>query len=339
MRSPREFDPHIEVVVLNYAIRLLFSQLDPDVMIERAAESLLDMSQALRVGLFQLSGDGSSLRARGGMVGKAFVRKDFRVPVEPGPCATVIEGRSPGRYALDRLGGLPWPVADGGRDDLSCLAWPLLAADNRCMGMVTFEYQADQELPPDQTQPLLIFLTTAALALETARLFSMAVTDGLTGCYVRRYFDIRIAEEEARLRRYGGELSIIVLDLDHFKDINDQGGHQTGDAALRELARVLLACVRDGVDVVCRYGGDEFVLILPNTGTEGARTVARRIRAALCEVRLSAEGHEFCPTVSMGIAGMGPDIFLSGEELFARADQALYAAKQSGRDCACAFGD
>ncbi len=339
MRSPREFDPQIEVVVLNYAIRLLFSQLDPEVMIERAAESLQDLSQAMRLGIFQLSGDGNTLRARGGMKGKTFIPKDFSVPVEPGPCQEVINCRCPGHFGLDRQQDLPWPVAEGGIKGLSCLTWPLLAADNRCIGMVTFEHNAGFEMTAEQAQPLLIFLTTAALALETARLFSLAVTDGLTGCFVRRYFDIRIAEEEARLRRYGGNLAIIVMDIDHFKSINDEGGHQLGDAALRELARVLLASVRDGVDVVCRYGGDEFVLILPHTGAEGARILARRIRDDLREVCLAGPEREHRITVSMGIAEMDSQAPLTSAELFARADQALYAAKQAGRDCARAYGD
>jgi diguanylate cyclase (GGDEF)-like protein len=162
---------------------------------------------------------------------------------------------------------------------------------------------------------------------ETSRL---SVTDPLTGAYNFRHLTTTMAREVERATRFTRPLSLLMLDLDHFKQVNDTQGHAFGDAVLREFARRLGACLRE-VDVVARYGGEEFVVVLPETGAEGACAVATRIVEAVRKEPFRAAGHSRTVTVSVGIAAF-PDHGRSAPELMRSADGALYAAKHGGRD-------
>ncbi|MEW5727355.1 MAG: sensor domain-containing diguanylate cyclase [Pseudomonadota bacterium] len=167
-----------------------------------------------------------------------------------------------------------------------------------------------------------------ALERELRRL---ATTDPLTGAANRRQFMHSAATELERALRYGHDLSVIMLDIDHFKRINDTHGHAVGDEALKALVATIQAALRE-MDVLGRLGGEEFSVLLPETGLPGAVEVAERLRAAIAAIRLPVPGDGLLSfTSSLGVAardGHGRDI----EELLARADQALYRAKQGGRD-------
>lgn len=166
---------------------------------------------------------------------------------------------------------------------------------------------------------------------ENARLEVLAHTDPLTQVVNRRALFARIGAELDRVKRYESVMSVLMLDIDHFKDINDTHGHLVGDDVLREVAGLLQTAIRS-VDVVARYGGEEFVVVLPETPLAGAVTFAERIRAQI-------EEHPFCPsvgplsiTVSVGVAAYPGEGVDSIEDLFARADDALYRAKAEGRN-------
>jgi diguanylate cyclase (GGDEF)-like protein/PAS domain S-box-containing protein len=154
--------------------------------------------------------------------------------------------------------------------------------------------------------------------------------DHLTGIANRRTFFEAGEIELARWRRQPRPLSLLLLDADHFKAINDQHGHPAGDAVLRDLAATLSANFRE-VDVVARVGGEEFAVLLPSTALEGALAVARRLLAAIAARRVSADGTDIAYSVSGGVAAM--DDGVSGlDALMKRADEALYAAKRAGRN-------
>ena len=166
---------------------------------------------------------------------------------------------------------------------------------------------------------------------ENARLEMLAHTDPLTQVVNRRALFGRLGAELERARRYNSVMSVLMLDIDHFKDINDTHGHLIGDDVLREVAGLLQTTVRS-VDVVARYGGEEFVVVLPETPLAGAVTFAERIRVLI-------ESHPFCPaqgplsiTVSVGVAAFPAEGVETIENLFARADDALYRAKAEGRN-------
>jgi len=157
----------------------------------------------------------------------------------------------------------------------------------------------------------------------------MAITDALTGLYNRRRFHDALTSEYERARRYGTPFSLIMLDIDFFKKINDTFGHDVGDAVLKEVSGMLLKSIRD-IDTAARYGGEEFMIILPNTDKAHARVVAERMRQAIEDYDFAEVARKI--SVSIGISGM-PDIKVDNEEKLIRcADFAMYRAKQLGRN-------
>jgi two-component system cell cycle response regulator len=173
-------------------------------------------------------------------------------------------------------------------------------------------------------------------ALATERLKLAGLTDGLTGVHNRRYFESRCLEEVQSARRSGLPLVCLLLDVDHFKRINDTHGHPAGDAVLRYVARLIRAQLR-GSDVVARYGGEEFVLLLPGTPLPAALDTAERIRRVIAAQTMPVPVPVPEPlriTVSIGAAALLPGDDPAGlaADLVQRADQALYAAKQGGRN-------
>ncbi|HMH19367.1 MAG TPA: diguanylate cyclase [Burkholderiales bacterium] len=158
-----------------------------------------------------------------------------------------------------------------------------------------------------------------------------AITDPLTGLYNRRYLHELLPRELARAHRTGGSLAVIMLDIDHFKRINDSLGHEAGDVVLKELGTLFKSSVR-GSDIVCRYGGEEFAMILPDTTPDGAKRRAEETRAAVKRLELSHHGKPIGGlTVSLGLA-LFPYHADQATPLLRKADEALYQAKSAGRD-------
>lgn len=166
-----------------------------------------------------------------------------------------------------------------------------------------------------------------------AALREQATRDGLTGCFNRRYLDETLEREIARARRDGQPLSVVMLDLDHFKQLNDTCGHQVGDAALREVAEILRRDVRTE-DVPCRYGGEEFLILMPQMPLAVAAERAEAWRQAVETMRIP--GSEARITLSVGIAAF-PEHGANSDQLTGSADQALYRAKRSGRNRVAVF--
>jgi len=174
----------------------------------------------------------------------------------------------------------------------------------------------------------------AVVALDNARLHRIverqALIDGLTGLANRRQCEETLADELARVERFGGSLAVVVADLDWFKDVNDRHGHPAGDSVLSEFAVLLQETVRD-VDLAGRWGGEEFVLILPGTDLTGGAQVAERVRVALAgRVVLAVDGTPITISASFGVAAIPPA--KTASELFAAADAALYQAKRAGKN-------
>lgn len=167
---------------------------------------------------------------------------------------------------------------------------------------------------------------------DNRRLEELATTDPLTRLLNRRALLDRLGAEVGRTRRFGGSLTLLLLDIDHFKRINDSRGHLAGDNALRHLAGLLLASTR-AADVAARYGGEEFVLLLPETSREGAFVFAERLRERIASEPFEVEtGHVVHLTASIGAATFPSPRVESPEDLLARADEALYRAKSNGRN-------
>ena len=158
----------------------------------------------------------------------------------------------------------------------------------------------------------------------------LSITDDLTGCLNRRTLELRLREEIGRCQRYDRKLSVICLDLDHFKRINDTLGHAAGDAVLATMGRQLRAMTRQNLDWIVRMGGEEFLLVLPETELAPAAQHAERLRASISQLKIHHNGERISVTVSLGVAQWQPPE--NGQSLVMRADHLLYAAKAAGRD-------
>lgn len=167
---------------------------------------------------------------------------------------------------------------------------------------------------------------------------SLAVIDGLTGLYNHRSFQEKLSEEMERAKRYGRTMVLIMIDIDHFKSFNDIYGHQTGDAVLKSISRIIDISIRS-VDFAARYGGEEFMVILPETGCEEAGLVAERIRANISRNSFTTEtGENVMITVSIGMVCF-PDDGKDKEDIIKKVDKALYFAKEQGRNMVCNYRD
>lgn len=176
-----------------------------------------------------------------------------------------------------------------------------------------------------------------AISLHNCQLYHSSIMDGLTKVYTRGYFDVHLAQEVNRIRRYGIKnpkesryVSLVMLDIDHFKRLNDTYGHPFGDQVLKTVAQILISNIRT-VDCVSRYGGEEFAVIFPETNKEQTLILAHRLREALAAHLYHKNGSHLQVTASLGVATY-PDDAEDFRNLVLRADQALYQAKESGRN-------
>lgn len=168
------------------------------------------------------------------------------------------------------------------------------------------------------------------------KLESMAIKDGLTGLYNQHHFLEVLNTEYKKAKRHLHQLSCIMIDIDHFKSVNDTHGHQFGDYVLARSADILMRIVRD-TDFVARYGGEEFFVILPNTGRKGANILAEKIRAAFSKKVFKKDDVSHGVTVSLGISSMSDHNVISDDVMIANADNALYRAKWRGRNNVCTY--
>ena len=184
--------------------------------------------------------------------------------------------------------------------------------------------------------------THLTLKRQSDAMRELTLTDALTGVANRRSFNDAIDNEWRRCARAQAPLSVIMVDIDHFKHYNDSFGHQAGDACLAQVADAMRSCAGRPPDLLARYGGEEFVVLLPQVGSQGAQTVAKRILAAVRELaiphRVSPAGETV--TVSLGVATTVPgEASYDGDMLVRTADNALYRAKEAGRNRYCVAGD
>jgi len=240
-------------------------------------------------------------------------------------------------YLLDNVAGhgdhMPFLVLDeaAGRGE-SLLAVPLRARGDTLGALVLTGSKGAIDATANRVIGILANQVAATLSLiqEKEKAKNQAVHDGLTGLYNRREFNHMLKQTVARADRGQGGFSLLLLDIDHFKKLNDTFGHPAGDEALRNVARVLEPLLRSA-DQAARYGGEEFAAILSGTDEAGALRTAERVRAALEKSQVIYEGARLAVTASIGVA-VWPADGKSEDAILAAADRALYAAKQAGRN-------
>ncbi len=225
---------------------------------------------------------------------------------------------------------LPFPSEDRPR----CLAgFPLLSGKN-ITGMVVITSSEADAFTEKHLGIMQLYCNQASESISRALLHEdikmKALTDGLTGLFNHRHFQERLEENIKRAERFREKLSLMLLDIDHFKRINDTYGHPVGDQVLKTLASVIDDTVRE-IDIPARYGGEEFAVLLIGADKKAAQQIAERLRQRVKKLRFPSQTGEFSITVSIGIATF-PEDATTRETLIERADEALYQAKNSGRD-------
>jgi diguanylate cyclase (GGDEF)-like protein len=220
----------------------------------------------------------------------------------------------------------------------SVIAFPLVCRSRIVGALVGIDPMPSSRAPalgPSLVLGLRAVLEPSAIALDNAvalqKAEALSVTDDLTRLYNSRYLNLVLRRETKRASRSGRPLSLLFIDLDGFKSVNDTHGHLCGSKALVEAGGIIRGCARE-TDVVARFGGDEFSVILPDTGREGAVSVASRVRDRIgIHPFLSSDGLSVHLTASIGVATL-PDVAASAEELIRAADRAMYKVKAAGKN-------
>ncbi len=219
------------------------------------------------------------------------------------------------------------------RYERSEMAVPLISKDE-CIGVIYVGQQKANAFSHDDLNLLSTLANQTSIAVTNAKLYekthNMATTDGLTGLYTHRYFQEKLEEEVQKAQRYQTHMAMLMVDTDHFKQYNDTYGHPDGDILLKEICKLLKSYVRD-TDIVCRYGGDEFTLILVEADKKTAINTAERIRQAI-QLRLNQRDVKI--TASIGVASY-PEDATNKTDLMAQADASVYKAKHGGRNRVC----
>lgn len=257
---------------------------------------------------------------------------DRRTRVGEGLAGDVAQTRRP--VLIPSSGALP-TAAPWEPQEPTMIAVPL-ESETQLIGVISL-YGRTHPKPFDATdlETVRSLARQAAVGVENVLLHQeaqrLSITDGLTSLWNYRFLNMRLAQEIERAIRFTRSLSLLVIDIDHFKQINDRFGHQRGDAILAELANRIVSETRAQVDTVARYGGEEFVLLLPETPLEGGRVVAEKIRGSIASKPFGAEDEAISVTVSIGLACF-PQHGSTAQTLLRAGDQALYEAKGRGRN-------
>ena len=265
--------------------------------------------------------------------------EQFRISIDAGLAGWVV--RHDEAQLVNDMANDPRGVhIPGTSEDVpqACIVVPL-RVQGKVTGVLTLDRLGGRLFEEQDLEPVMLFANLAAIAIQNARTYEemerQAISDGLTGIHNYRHFHESLKAEVRRAGRYGEHFCLLMMDLDHFKAVNDTIGHQKGDDVLRAVSGVLRICSRES-DYLARYGGEEFAMILPRTSLEEAQTLAERIRAS---VSMLEPGHpDLHVTMSIGVSSY-PESAKDSDGVLGAADAALLRAKSGGRDRVCLYTD
>jgi two-component system, cell cycle response regulator len=212
-----------------------------------------------------------------------------------------------------------------------CLVVPLKGKDKINGIIVLGERINNKPFTQEEKEYLMQIASLAGIAIHNAYLYEIATTDMMTRLKSHHYFYTSLMEEKEKAIKTNLHLSLIMFDIDHFKDFNDTYGHICGDIVLKEVGKTILAKIRH-IDIAARYGGEEFALILPETGIEEAFLIAERIRISIEQLKINYEGKTMHITISGGVTELSSKVDIDYMTFLDRADKALYISKENGRN-------
>ena len=266
-----------------------------------------------------------NLKAKKGDIFDAFVVKTLHPLL-------VEDVQTDFRFDLDKIN------MEDKRQLRSLISTPLIVGE-KTLGILRLDSAAAHQFTTDDLRFLRTIADLTSIAIENAQLYerleTMAIKDGLTGLYLRRHMLERLGEEIAREMRLGRDLSFLMIDLDHFKKYNDSFGHMAGDIVLKTIAQILEEYFNHPGDLVCRYGGEEFCVVLPDCTKIKATNMANELRKRIEAREIILRRQKTHVTVSVGVASFPKDA-PEKDDLIFKADEALYQAKETGRNKVCA---
>ena len=303
-----------------------------------------------------------------GIIVSTFLNGEFLFPNETiklnnTPLEKIIATKQTYTYPGTLIKSIPFPIYQNPRSDFSCVCLPLLNEENQVIGIVILAQKTGISLSSERLHVLNLLRPFIAAVIETEgtikkfmlereQLLQLSTIDSLTGLYTQRYFETRLQEEFTKVCRHGGVFSLLLIDIDHFKQVNDTCGYKEGNRVLQEVAKLLNNSIRKEIDILCRYSGKQFGILLPYTDVDGAYILAERIRRS-CEQHpfTTQQGIPFKVTLSIGVAHniditleeelnhsdtvvveSAPVTEVSKEEVIYRVDVMLNAAKQAGHN-------
>jgi diguanylate cyclase (GGDEF)-like protein/PAS domain S-box-containing protein len=339
---------HAEEEVGRYTKRLEFifnigtavsQTLNLEELLVNVLDKVLEITGADVTGIFLLDEKTKELvlRANRGM-SSSFVRKIRVLSVGDGVLTQVLETGEPllvEDISLDRR----FKHYGAKKKRVQSFAALSIIAKEKILGVMGIGSYGHRVFPDWEVRMLGTIANQIGMAIENAQLYEhaleLAFTDGLTGLYNRRYYMDQIEREFIRAQRSKAPLSLIMVDLDGLKEVNDRLGHHVGDSFLKEVARIVKVNTRAS-DVAARWGGDEFMLLAPGTDSKSASKIAERIRAQVEGYKMKMEGEEVGITISAGIVSY-PNHASSVSELVKKADDAMYSAKRGGKNQSSVF--
>jgi len=320
-----------ELETLSEINRELTSSLELRVVLQTVADRALGLGEADAVNVFGRNQENGELGYHVSATRNERLR-DLPPPRQNGLTMTVAKSGEAAFISDTRSHSL---YADGAYPDMLAVASLPLRFEDNVIGVMNVGYTHKHTFEEDEMRMLNLLADAASLAVHNASLHEqiakLAVTDELTGLANRRRFLQVVRAEVQRARRYERALSLVMLDLDRLKQINDHDGHAAGDAMLRGIAQCMRASVRD-TDLCARLSGDEFAVVLPETAPEGAAVIAERIRKAVENFSVVVNGATIASTVSVGLVCCQPGELPDLPTFIRMADEALYHSKKGGRN-------
>lgn len=318
-----------EVSILYQATQMIASELQLQTLLDMAMNATSEISEVTRgsIWLYDEECEKFALRSH---LGNSMNLPDHLQLADSQICNHILETKGP----LIRVAGAetdtPLTELDQTIFGGSFIIVPFVH-QGEFLGLMHLCEKITQGTFTDRDQRLIkVFAVQLGAAVKNAKLYEQAITDGMTHLYLHRYFKTRLLDEFKRAARFKRNLALIMIDIDHFKNLNDNYGHQTGDEVLKRVASIMRKAVRTH-DLPVRYGGEEFALVLPETGMVGAMAVAERIRRSIELDHIKFGGKTVKLTASFGVS-VFPDSASESEALIKAADVALYYSKENGRN-------